>query len=405
MAAADLVEYVAKSLVDDPEAVTVEVVNGEDGHHHRAARGRVRHGQGHRAQRQRRQGPPHAAQGDVRPHGRAGQPRDRLTGATRGSRTARRARRTDRRRPRRLTVGLVRGLRGLRGHVRVELLTDRPEERFVVGAVALPGGVDAHAHDRRVVGRRRRPGLVAPLRRRSPDRAAAETLRDLYLEIDTPDEPPRARPLVLPRARGRSRCARPTARSSARSSRSIRAGGAEVFVVRGPRGEIDVPGRDRDRHRARPGAGRADRRPRRARPRRAPVEDDYVRPRDRRPPNAAGRKPERQARAAAEPSSARRRGPGPDAAAPTRTPDPLTLEIDVLTLFPPMVEGPLAREHPRADPRARPRRPSASTTCASGASGRHRTVDDYTYGGGAGMVLRADVVAAALDALRRPDST
>ena len=30
MAAADLVEYVAKSLVDDPEAVKVEVVNGED---------------------------------------------------------------------------------------------------------------------------------------------------------------------------------------------------------------------------------------------------------------------------------------------------------------------------------------------------------------------------------------
>ena len=31
MAAADLVEYVAKSLVDDPEAVTVEIVTGEDG--------------------------------------------------------------------------------------------------------------------------------------------------------------------------------------------------------------------------------------------------------------------------------------------------------------------------------------------------------------------------------------
>ena len=31
MAAAELVEYVAKSLVDDPEAVTVEVVSGEDG--------------------------------------------------------------------------------------------------------------------------------------------------------------------------------------------------------------------------------------------------------------------------------------------------------------------------------------------------------------------------------------
>ncbi len=31
MAAADLVEYVAKSLVDDPEAVTVEVVAGDGG--------------------------------------------------------------------------------------------------------------------------------------------------------------------------------------------------------------------------------------------------------------------------------------------------------------------------------------------------------------------------------------
>jgi tRNA (guanine37-N1)-methyltransferase len=37
--------------------------------------------------------------------------------------------------------------------------------------------------------------------------------------------------------------------------------------------------------------------------------------------------------------------------------------------------------------------------------GRHQTVDDYTYGGGAGMVLRADVVAAALAEVRRPDST
>jgi len=31
MAAADLVEYVAKSLVDDPEAVSVEVINGDEG--------------------------------------------------------------------------------------------------------------------------------------------------------------------------------------------------------------------------------------------------------------------------------------------------------------------------------------------------------------------------------------
>jgi uncharacterized protein len=31
MAAADLVEYVAKSLVDDPDAVTVDVVDSPDG--------------------------------------------------------------------------------------------------------------------------------------------------------------------------------------------------------------------------------------------------------------------------------------------------------------------------------------------------------------------------------------
>jgi tRNA (guanine37-N1)-methyltransferase len=37
--------------------------------------------------------------------------------------------------------------------------------------------------------------------------------------------------------------------------------------------------------------------------------------------------------------------------------------------------------------------------------GRHRSVDDAPYGGGAGMILRPEPVAAALDSLRRPDST
>lgn len=35
---------------------------------------------------------------------------------------------------------------------------------------------------------------------------------------------------------------------------------------------------------------------------------------------------------------------------------------------------------------------------------RHRTVDDTPYGGGAGMVMKVDVVAAALARVRRPDS-
>lgn len=36
--------------------------------------------------------------------------------------------------------------------------------------------------------------------------------------------------------------------------------------------------------------------------------------------------------------------------------------------------------------------------------GRHRSVDDTPYGGGAGMVMRVDVVAAALDAVRSDNS-
>jgi tRNA (guanine37-N1)-methyltransferase len=79
------------------------------------------------------------------------------------------------------------------------------------------------------------------------------------------------------------------------------------------------------------------------------------------------------------------------------------LEVDVLTLFPAMVEGPLRESIPGrildqglAAVRVHDLR--------EWGLGRHRAVDDSTYGGGAGMVLRADVAAAALDAVRRPDS-
>ena len=40
----------------------------------------------------------------------------------------------------RLVVALVRGVHGLHGAVRVEVLTDRPEQRFRPGVVALPRG-------------------------------------------------------------------------------------------------------------------------------------------------------------------------------------------------------------------------------------------------------------------------
>ena len=73
----------------------------------------------------------------------------------------------------------------------------------------------------------------------------------------------------------------------------------------------------------------------------------------------------------------------------------------VLTLFPEMFPGPLghsllgrALEHGlwRLDVR----------DIRDAATDRHRTVDDTPAGGGAGMVMRADVAAAALDAAAAP---
>jgi tRNA (guanine37-N1)-methyltransferase len=82
----------------------------------------------------------------------------------------------------------------------------------------------------------------------------------------------------------------------------------------------------------------------------------------------------------------------------------MTLEIDVVTLFPAMLEGPLSasipgriREQGLVEIRIHDLR--------QWGLGRHRSVDDTPYGGGAGMVLRPEPVAAALAALRRPDST
>ena len=82
----------------------------------------------------------------------------------------------------------------------------------------------------------------------------------------------------------------------------------------------------------------------------------------------------------------------------------MTLEIDVLTLFPAIFEAPLASSIPGriierglATVRVRDLR--------EWGIGRHRSVDDYPYGGGAGMVLRPEPVAAALATVRRPEST
>jgi tRNA (guanine37-N1)-methyltransferase len=81
----------------------------------------------------------------------------------------------------------------------------------------------------------------------------------------------------------------------------------------------------------------------------------------------------------------------------------VALEIDVVTLFPEVFGGPLSASIP-----GRIQERGLATIrihdLREWGLGRHRSVDDYPYGGGAGMILRPEPVAAALDALRRTDS-
>jgi tRNA (guanine37-N1)-methyltransferase len=76
----------------------------------------------------------------------------------------------------------------------------------------------------------------------------------------------------------------------------------------------------------------------------------------------------------------------------------VTLELDVLTLFPGQFEWmhgsrPIANAIGSGSLRLR------VLDLRDHAPGRHRQVDDAPYGGGAGMVIRVDVVCAALEAV------
>ncbi len=80
------------------------------------------------------------------------------------------------------------------------------------------------------------------------------------------------------------------------------------------------------------------------------------------------------------------------------------LLIDVVTIFPDLFPGPLgasipgrALERGLAELRAHDLR--------QWGLGRHRSVDDYPYGGGAGMIMRPEPIAGALAALAGPNTT
>jgi tRNA (guanine37-N1)-methyltransferase len=73
----------------------------------------------------------------------------------------------------------------------------------------------------------------------------------------------------------------------------------------------------------------------------------------------------------------------------------------ILTLFPAMFPGPLGQSL-AGEALARKLWAMEARDIREHGLGRHRTVDDTPAGGGPGMVMRADVLAASLDAAVRP---
>ena len=77
--------------------------------------------------------------------------------------------------------------------------------------------------------------------------------------------------------------------------------------------------------------------------------------------------------------------------------------IDVVTLFPELFDAPL-RTSLLGKAIASGRLEVGVHDLRAHGLGRHRSVDDEPYGGGAGMVMRPEPIAAAVDELRRPDT-
>ncbi|MHB1161920.1 MAG: tRNA (guanosine(37)-N1)-methyltransferase TrmD, partial [Chloroflexota bacterium] len=79
------------------------------------------------------------------------------------------------------------------------------------------------------------------------------------------------------------------------------------------------------------------------------------------------------------------------------------MEIDIITLFPGMFRGPfeesiIARGVERGLLQIRVH------NLRDFATGRHKVVDDYPFGGGPGMVMKPEPIFAAVESLRREGS-
>src|SRR5262249_49548066 len=77
------------------------------------------------------------------------------------------------------------------------------------------------------------------------------------------------------------------------------------------------------------------------------------------------------------------------------------MRLDIVTLFPGIVE-PALGESMIGRARARGLVDIRVVNLRDYADGKHRVTDDYTFGGGGGMVLKPEPLFAAVDALRTP---
>ncbi|TMF33932.1 MAG: 16S rRNA processing protein RimM [Chloroflexi bacterium] len=142
----------------------------------------------------------------------------------------------------RLVVALVRGAHGLRGIVRVEILTDRPEERYAPGSMLHREGSDEPLTVTWSSAVADGPGWRIQFREVA-DRAAAEALVGAYLEIEAGPAAALPRGAYFWHEVIGTTVTSTTGEVLGTVRDVYRSGGAEVYTVDGgPYGEFDVPG-------------------------------------------------------------------------------------------------------------------------------------------------------------------
>jgi 16S rRNA processing protein RimM len=141
----------------------------------------------------------------------------------------------------RLVVALVRGVHGLRGAVRVEILTDRPDDRYAVGSVLHREGSDGRLTIVWSSAVSDGPGWRLQFAE-VHDRSAAEDLKGVYLEIDAGPDAALPRGAYFWHEVVGTTVTSTDGRVLGTIQDVYRSGGAEIYTVAGgDYGEFDVP--------------------------------------------------------------------------------------------------------------------------------------------------------------------